>query len=136
MATLTAAEKERVRYHLGYMNVQPVGSTSFGIPYPIQTLFILEDSMTNLIAETVPRVRALLNTLDGIECRMLSAQDRLAAISMGELKLRDDEPEMLEREYFRWAGRLADTLGAPFYAYSNRFKGKGASGGSIPVRNS
>ena len=118
------------------MSVQPVGSTSFGIPYPIQTLFIVEDSMTNLIAEIVPKVRSLLDVLDGIECRMLSAQDRLAAISMGELKLRDDEPEMLEREYFRWAGRLADTLGVPFYAFSNRFKGKGASGGSIPVRNS
>jgi hypothetical protein len=135
MAVLTPSEKARTRYHLGYLGVQVADSLSFGQPIPIQTLFIVEAAMDHLIAEHVPKVRSLLDVLDGIECRLLAAADRLAAISLGEIKLRDNEPDMLEKEYFRWAGRLADILGVPFYAYSNRFKGK-AMMGSIPVRNS
>lgn len=135
MSVLTAAEKERTRYHLGYLGVQVGDSLSFGLPVPIQTLFIVELAMDHLIAEAVPRVRSLLQVLDGIECRLLASQERLAATALGELKLRDNEPDLLEREYFRWAGRLADVLGVPFYAYSNRFKGKGSMGGNLPVRN-
>lgn len=135
MAVLTPQEKERARYHLGYLGVQVADSLSFGQPIPIQTLFIVEASMDNLIAEHVPRVRAILNTLDGIECRLIDAAGRLAATALGELKLRDNEPDLLEREYYRWAGRLADILGCPLYPYSNRFKGRGAGGGSLPVRN-
>lgn len=136
MAVLTPAEKARTRYHLGYLGVQVADSLAFGQPVPIQTLFILEAAMDNLILEHVPKVRSLLDVLDGIECRLIAAADRLAASALGELKLRDNEPDQLEEEYFRWAGRLADILGCPFYAYSNRFKGKGPSGGSIPVRHS
>jgi len=133
MASLTPQEKERTRYHLGYLNVQLAGSVQFGLPRPIQTVFILEQAMDSLILETVPRVRAMLDTLDQIECRLIAAQGRLAASSMGELKLRDNEPDLLEKEYFRWGGRLADTLGVPFYAYSNRYKGGGSKAGNIPV---
>ena len=134
MAVLTPQEKARTRYHLGYLGVQVADSLSFGQPIPIQTLFIVEAAMDNLILEHVPKVRSLLDVLDGMECRLLAAADRLAASAIGELKLRDNEPDQIEKEYYRWAGRLADTLGVPFYSYSNRFRGKGTTG-SIPVRN-
>lgn len=137
MAVLTAQEKERCRYHLGYLNVQMAGSIQFGLPRPAQTLFILEEAMTQIIAEAMDRVRRLLKVLDDIECRMLSAQGRLAASALGELKIERagmQEPDLLEKEYHRWASRLADTLGVPLYGYSNRFKGQGPNSGSIPVR--
>jgi hypothetical protein len=132
---LTPSERERTRYHLGYLNTGIAGSIQFGLPRPVQTLFILEDAMSIMTDDSaVGRVRQHLKILDDIECRMVSAQSRLAAQQLGEITLRDNEPDLLENEYYRWAGRLADQLGVPFYAYSNRFKGRGPTSGSIPVR--
>lgn len=136
MAVLTPSERERTRYHLGYMNVQMAGSIQFGLPRPAQTLFILEESMNQLIAEGLDRVRRMLKILDDIECRLVAAQDRLAADTLGELKLRQGEPDLLEKEYYRWGGRLADQFGVPFYGYSNRYKQGGAAAGILPVINS
>jgi hypothetical protein len=110
------------------------GSIQFGLPRPVQTLFIVEEAMTQLIAEGVDRVRRLLNILDNIECKLIAAQDRLAASKLGELETREGEPDLLEKEYYRWAGRLADQLGVPRYAYSDRTRGAGAAG-ILPVRN-
>lgn len=137
MAALTDEEKERVRYHLGYPTVQLVGSVQFGLPRPLQTAFILESSMASLIATAIDRVRRYLQILDDIECKLVDAQCRLAAKQLGEITLRDDEPDKLEHEYWRWASRLADILGVPLYYYSNRFKGQsGVAAGNIPVSNS
>lgn len=130
---LTAQEKARVRYHMGYLGVQPAASIQFGIPRPIQTVFLLETAMNNIIAEHEGIVRDLINKLDVTEERIFQSQMRLAAIQLGEIKLRDDEPGQLEGEYTRWAQRLADTLGCPLYAYAQRFK-TGVVAGSIPVR--
>ena len=133
----SAEEKARIRAHLGYLNVQPAASVSYGIPKPIQTMFLLEVAMENILPTGEDRVRFILQTMDRIECLLVEAQERLAAIQLGDLQLRENEPDMLEKEYFRWGGRLADQLGVPFYAYSNRYKQfAAASAGSIPVYNS
>lgn len=87
--------------------------------------------MNNILPEAEDRVRRFLGVLDGVECRMVEAQDRLAATQLGDLRLRDGEPDLLEREYSRWAKRLADVLGVPLYPYSTRFKG--VRSGNIPV---
>lgn len=128
----TLEERAKIRTHLGYLNVGVVGSLTAGLPRPVSTLFMVEISMSNVLPEGEDRVRRLLTTLDGIECRMVDAQDRLAAISLGELKLREDEIEKLEYNYYIWASRLADELAAPLYPYAERFK-KFMGGGSIPV---
>lgn len=132
---LTAAEKERCRYHLGYPQVQPAPSIQFGLPRPIQTAFMVETSMQNLIAETEPRVRDILSTLDTIECRLKESQGRMSVVKIETTELRQNEAQALEDEYRRWAGRLADILGVPLYAYSNRFWAGGNRGGAgnIPV---
>jgi hypothetical protein len=129
---LTAQERERVRYHLGYLNVQLAASISFGIPRPIQTVFLIETAMSNVIAEGEDRVRRMLGVLDRIECLLIDAQERLAAMRLGDLELRENETDKLEREYYRWGGRLADQLGVPFYAYSNRYKNQSGAG-NVPV---
>lgn len=131
---LTDADKTRAKYHLGYMNTQTAPGISYGMSTPIQTLFLVDRALELISELSVDRIRQLLNVLDGIECRLVDAQDRLAAIQLGNLKLRMNEPDMLEHEYWRWGGRLADVLGVPFYAYSNRYKyGVGNIAGSIPV---
>jgi len=132
---LDAREKERARYHLGYLAVQPAASISFGIPRPIQTMFLVETSLNNLIEEAVDRVRRILKIMDDIEGKLVESQDRLAASALDTLKLRENEPDMLEREYVRWGFRLADILGAPIYPYSTRYRAfSGVKAGSIPVR--
>lgn len=135
---LDQSERERVRYHLGYLNVAIGPSIQFGLPRPVQTLFIVEMAMDNLMEIALPRIRRMLQILDNIECRLVDSQSRLAAASLGELHIERQqmqEPDLLEKEYYRWGGRLADDMGVPFYAYSNRYKHGGPPSGNIPVRN-
>ncbi len=132
---LTPEERQQVRYHLGFNSSQPAAAITFGIARPIQTLFLVETAMNYLLPIGENKVRQILGIMDGIECRLVDAQDRLAAKSLDNLTMRADETDALEAEYYRWGGRLADTLGVPFYAYSNRYKRHGKSyAGSIPVR--
>ena len=76
---LNDQEKERVRYHLGYLGVQGAASIQFGIPRPLQPVFLVEQAMNNLIEATVPRVRRVLRIMDDTETRLEEAQIRLAA---------------------------------------------------------
>ena len=131
----TDEEKQRIRYHTGYMSVRSAASLSFGIPKPVQTLFLLESAMNLILPVAEDKVRQLLNVLDGIECRLIDAQTRMAAQSIDTLTMRKDEADSLEAEYRRWANRLADVMGVPLYAYSLRFQRSGGTyAGSIPVR--
>lgn len=132
---LDAREKERARYHLGYLAVAPAASIQYGIPRPIQTMFLVETALNNLLEEATDRVRRILKILDDTEVRLVECQERLAASALDALKLRENEPDLLEREYVRWALRLADILGCPIYPYSTRFRAfSGTKAGSIPVR--
>lgn len=136
---LTASEKERVRYHLGYLNVEPSAAIALGFPRASQAGFLVEQAMERLMEPTVGRVSQLLSVLDRIEGQMIEALQRLQAQQLGELKLRNsnDEPteqDLLEREYVRWAQRLADNLGVPLNVYSERFRELGSGGGvNVPV---
>src|ERR1700735_2645111 len=107
---LSESDRERVRYHLGYLNVGTAASIQLGIPRPLQTLFLVEMAMDNLLTVGVPRVIRILDILDGVECKLTTAQTRLAATALEDLKLNNQECEMLENEYVRWAERLSDTL--------------------------
>jgi hypothetical protein len=123
---LTVDEIERARYHLGYPEVAPVPSIQLGIPRAIQTAFLFELAVQNLVNNHAEnRVRRILNIMDGIETKLVDAQDRLAADQLEELKLRKEEPWQLEGEYQRWGYRLAETLGCPVYAYSTRYSRRG-----------
>jgi len=132
---LDDAEKERVRYHLGYPQQTALASIQLGIPRPLQTAFLVEQAMSLLLEAALPRVRSMLKIMDDIEAKLVDAQDRLAAIQLADLKLREDEPSQLEREYVRWGMRLADVVGAPIYAYSTRYRAASTAGaGNVPVR--
>lgn len=133
---LTPTEKERVRYHLGYGSVNPAAAISFGLPALIQPLFIVENAMNQLPAESEDRIRRLLKIMDDVECRLVDAQPALAAAKLGELEPRENHPDLLEKEYVRWGYRLADTLRVPIYPYSARYRSFiHGMAGSIPVRS-
>ena len=131
---LTAEEQSRVYYHLGYLNIQPAASLSFGIPRPLQAVFLVQTAVQNVIAAAEDKVRQIIGIMDGVECRLVDAQERLAASRIDTITMRVDEPDALEREYLRWGLRLADLLGVPPYPYSTRYKQASFSrSGSIPV---
>jgi hypothetical protein len=129
----TDEEKERIRYGLGYLSVSPASALQFGQPRPVQTLFLVELAMNNIMSVAEDRVKRYLGVLDGIECRLVEALDRLAATSLDGLSLRADETDQLEKEYYRWASRIADVLGVPMYGNSDRFKKGGKKFGNINV---
>jgi hypothetical protein len=107
--------------------VDPIVSIQLGVPRASQPQFLVEASLNNLPQEAVDLVRERIAVLDGIEAKLIEAQTRLAANRLGEIELREDEPGQLEREYRRWAQRLADLLGVPLNIYSERFRFGGAT---------
>lgn len=121
-AVFTPFEKGRIRYHLGYLGVQPAASLQFGIPRPIETIFLVETAMDKVIDDgfTPDKIRQLLGILDNVECLMQATLPNLQAMKMGQLELREDAEDAYEREYNRWAARLADILGVPLYPYAKR----------------
>ena len=143
MATvLSEEERERIRYHLGYMATSGAASVQFGIPRPMQTIFLLEQAFGLLQNPyALNRVRRVLDRLDRIEEALESpGVELLYAKKLGELELRDSQAgvtstDLIEREYVRWAKRLADILGVPLYPYSDRFKNRGPAG-NVAVRRS
>lgn len=134
---LTIFEKTRATYHLGYPVLHSAGAMNLGIPVAMQTQFVLDLSLNLVTVDAEDQIRRVLQVLDNLECKLVSAQDRLAASKLGELTLeRSDgvETDLLENEYYRWASRLSDILGAPLYPFSVRFKGRGG-GVNVPVRH-
>lgn len=114
-------EKNRLRYHLGYLVVQPVLTIQLGVPAVSQTGFLLEAAMDRVPLSAAGMVRGLLSKLDVIEDDMFRARRRLAARELGELTLNpDNEIGQLEGEHDRWAKRLADLLGVMPNPYSQR----------------
>lgn len=122
---LTAAEKQRCRYHLGYPSLTTAASIQLGVPALSQTNFLVENALTRLMEEALPQVRAIISTMDNVELKLIEAQDRLAAEKLSDLTLNNSEPDMLEKEYRRWGYRLADIVGAPIYPYSTRYSDRG-----------
>ena len=134
---LSIEEKSRCRYHLGYPQVQAIASYQLGIPKPLQATFLVETAMNQLMDDALERVRWLLQTLDESDQAIIAARPQLGVASLDGIQLRGATPgqtvtDLLEREYRRWAERLADVLGVPLYPFSTRFKASGR-GGNIPV---
>lgn len=125
---------------MGYLNVEPGPSITLGFPSAQQPEFLLERAMDNIIPGAVGRIIDTLDTLDCLESDLRGAVKQLSVQQLGEMKLRNDNNEpnacdLIEREYVRWAKRLADDLGAPLNVFSERFRSLGgpAASGNIPV---
>lgn len=129
---LSDVEKARIRYHGGYLNTDPVTSLQLGVPAVSQESYVVEGAMGRIRPEAVGIVRQLLASCDETERNMMACQSRLKAKQVGNITLRDDEFQLLERQYNEWTKRLYETLGAPRNPYSTRFK-SGPPGLTIPV---
>jgi hypothetical protein len=92
--------------------------------------------MERVLEEALPLVYAELDMLDAVDAQLKAALPRLAAIELGDLKLRtgragESEGDLLRREYRFHQQRLADQLGV-WVNGPSVFGAMGAgSGGSI-----
>ena len=131
---LSLAERARCRYHLGYPSIQAFNTISIGFIAVSQPLYLVEKSMDNLLDEAIPLFRELIARLDAINLQLDDARGRMRAASVDEITLQPEEVTMLRREYKAWACSLADLLGCPINAYSEKFNGGfGMSTISVPV---
>lgn len=124
---LNANEKSRAKRHLGYPETNSISVYAFGTTIPMQGLFLLESQLEALSADGADRARDLLNILDKLETKMIKAACYLTVDRIGDIQMRPatgrQGTDLLEIEYLRWAKRLSDCLGVPYYYYSEKFGG-------------
>jgi hypothetical protein len=131
---LTEADKEKIRYHLGYLASGFAATLQFGLPRPYQTVFMVEQAMMLLNnAYAITRLRDILCTLEKIEKKMVCDLDTLKVESVDTVKMRGDVIDRYEGEYKRWASRVADILGVPKYPFSERSGAVGGPGSIVKV---
>lgn len=122
-ALLTEAEKSRIRTHLGYNSaVAPVASIQLGFPASSQSAFMVEFAMNNLLPEACGYIRKCLAQLDGLDDQLGEAQGFLQVDKVGEITLSESATDRIEKEYVRWAQRLADSMGVPLNPNCARFR--------------
>lgn len=122
-AILTEQEKNRIRHHCGYLVVNPVSSIQLGVPRASQPQFLVELAMNSIPDTAIGQIRRWIAILDGIEEQMIDANGRLVAKKVGNIDLNENEHSALAAQYNKWAQVLADDLGIPLNAYSERFRG-------------
>lgn len=125
VAVFTEEEQGRILFHLGYMQQTVSSFAAFGVLATTENQFIAINALQHVPLSRAMLVRDLLSKLDDIGSKLFEAVDFLVAKELGEMTLRDDHPDLLEREYTRWAKRLADSLGVTTNPYSERFGGAG-----------
>lgn len=131
---ISDADKERARYHLGYMTVTVASSAHFGIPQSTEVQWMFESSIGRVMPASEARVVSILDKLDEIECLLFESSKDLFARRAGDLEPNLNQPDDVEKEYVRWAKRLADMLGVMPYPFSNRFQSQLVGTGNISVR--
>jgi len=136
---LSAEEKVRVRYHLGYPALSAGPSLSLGVPIDTPLMNLLQRAFDLILPEAEPMVRKVLSRCDELDDEIPASAVRLRAIKAEGVELNPNEPHALETEYMRQVARLSDLLHAPIYPFSERFQAmpsKRSHTGMIPVRHS
>ena len=125
---LNEQDRARVRYFMGYPNVDPHQAIQLGFPAATQAMFLVEQAMENLLPEAVERVLKIVTVLERIEAQEIDSLCRLKAQQLGDMKLRNDNDEATEGDKLRgeaeaWKKRLASVLGAPLNVHQTQTTG-------------
>lgn len=136
MSALKTQDRSRIKYHLGYLATGVAASLQFGVPRPIETLFLVEDAMSNIIDDgfNIQNILRILGILDGIECKLVEAQDYFPAAKTGTIEINEKHLDQLYETYYDWSAKLADVLGVPMYPYARRNQ-RSVESPNIPVRH-
>lgn len=123
---LSAQDKARVRYHMGYPQVtQAQTFVVGGVPAPMELNFMIEGAMNKIAPESEGTFRGLLDKLDGIEAQMIQDQPNIAAKQVGNVTPNQDEFKQLIYQYQYWQGQLSNMLAVPVNPFDKRFASMG-----------
>ena len=125
---LTTAEVAQAMMHLGFAGTVSYTAAAGPIVAQLSLRTNAEHQLVNLTTDGETRVRTILGYLSAIELRMDKAIKRLAATKVGEIGIREDEEDALEKEYRRWGWRLSEAIGAEPNTYSKRYGASGICG--------
>ena len=125
----TEEEKARIRYHLGYIQSDPILSVLLGISALAQPQFLVEGQMNRMPDTAVSLVRQLIGRCDQSEQQLFDAQEFVVVSEVDEIKINPDKLTQLQERYRYWVQKLADNLGAPINAYASAFQ----TGGRLPL---
>lgn len=110
---ITKEERVRARHHTGYLNAAANATFVLGTPAAVETQFLIEPALDKVLVEAVPLFRQILANLDAIEAQKIEDVEVLVASRVGQIDLRADEQEALDRQYAYWQGKLCNLLGIP-----------------------
>jgi hypothetical protein len=108
---LTEQERVALRHHMAYMNVAQAYTFVLGVPAGVETQFLIEGAMDKVLDSALPQLRKLIAVLDGIEQQKIENLELLAVTKVGEIEIRQDEQEALDKQYDFWRGKVANLLG-------------------------
>lgn len=113
MAAFTDVDKERIRYHMRYPQVEVAVNVFGGTLYAGTLQFVIEKTMDHVNPLTIPRTQKILDRMDAIEDQMFDANERLQASKADVVTLNPNEHAALEATYLRWQGKLSEILSVP-----------------------
>lgn len=130
---LTEEEKEKIRRHMGYPGTSTASTLAMGLPTSLEFNHLVEAQMDRLREAAIPIARELIDTMDGLLQAKKEAVDLLAVSQLDTIKIRSDQIDQIDRQYFQWACQLADLLRAPLYPGAEKFK-RFLGGGGVNIR--
>jgi len=119
-AALTPDERARIRYHLGYPNVQAFATFALGTPASSEALFAIEGAFDKVIPEALPNIRQLIARCDEAEQERYDNLGNLIVSKVCDIELRPDAMSALQLEYDRRRNALANELGVYCNPYDKR----------------
>ncbi len=117
---LTPEERARIRYHLGYPNVQPYATFALGTPSSSESLFAIEGAFDKVIPQALPKIRELMAKCDETEEQRFEFQPDLEVSKVCDIELRPDAQRQLSNQYDYWRNGLANQLGVYCNPYDKR----------------
>jgi hypothetical protein len=111
-----------------------------GVPAAVQTQFVIEGALNNLLPSALPLFEDLLAKLDVTEQQIFDNTPNVAVDRVDEIELRADELKQLILRYRYWQGGLCNLLGIPPNPYDQRPMlgagwGNGGAGINVSVIN-
>lgn len=131
---LTPEQRMQVKRHLGYPLITAAETLRSGMlpSGPDDLTFAMEKAMDNLIPEAEAVVREYLKQLACIEGIQAEQRQDLGVLGVGTVQLAGSQGmSAVDDEYRKWAKKLSDAIGVPFYRHSKYHHEIGSFAGHV-----
>lgn len=130
--TLNEEEKVRIRHHLLYPQVRAIATFALGTPANIQTDFIIENAMNQVMPAALPTLRQYIQVLDCIECSMIDGMEVYDLAAIDNIQINGLSQRQKQALYDRWIEKLEMFFGVPMNPM--RYYTRGGRGSRLNAR--